>query len=146
NGRPLEAPVAGISRLAAGMLLARTELIGVVACALTFTLWNVAAEGALTLRAAVFFPLLCLGCVLAGRPAARLAATEAAHDLPTIFLLGFLLLNSGLYLLAWISPFSIVVNALILLAIVLVWGAVGPGAASDRPSPAADRAGLLALG
>ncbi len=58
--------------------------------------------------------------------AARIVSERASADFPTGFLLGFLLLNSALLVLAWISPFSIRLNALFLLACALALQWVGP--------------------
>lgn len=122
-------------------------MVGTAACALTFTFWNSAARGGVTLGMLLFSSLFCLACVLAGRSAARLVGLAAARDVPTVFLFGFLLLNSALYLLAWISPFSILVNALVLLAAVFAWPLFqAPAARPAAPELLGERTGLLALG
>jgi hypothetical protein len=114
-------------RLAARFLdavgITKIELAGTVICALTFTCWNTAAQGALVQGALPFFSLFCFACLLAGHTCARVlpGPREAGRDFPTTFLLGFLALNSALYLLAWISPSSIIANALVLLAVVVAY-------------------------
>lgn len=119
------------------------EWVGAAACAATFIGWNIAARGGvLTAGVIVFFSLLCLTCVIAGRLLARLLPGKATRDFPTVFVLGFLTLNSALYLLAWISPFGIIMNAVILLGLTMAVNlAVGgpshrPGAAAVTVSPA----------
>lgn len=114
------------ARVCRGGRLTKSEVIGSTACALTFTLWNFAARSEVGPGTFLCFLLFCLTCTFAGRSAARLVGPGAASDFPTVFLFGCLLLNSALYLLAWISPFSILVNALSLLAAVLGWQILRP--------------------
>lgn len=106
--------------------LSRAEIAQTAACAVTLTLWNTAACGGFALGALAVFVLLCLACVLAGRICVRGLGPDALADFPTVFLFGFLALNLALYLLAWVSPLSIVANALFLLAGVLVLQVLWP--------------------
>lgn len=135
------------SRIARAGRMTRAERTATIACALTFTCWNAAARGGLTLAAPVVFGLLCLACLLAGRAfCAGVLGRHAARDFPTVFLFGFFGLNSALYLLAWISPLSIVANALMLLAGVLAWLWIRPPAEPARDDDeSASLPGLLTL-
>jgi hypothetical protein len=122
----------------------RAELAAVGACALSFSVWNAAARGFLALEVIPVFALLGLACVLAGRLCARVLGEDVAADVPTVFLLGFLALNSALYMLAWVSPRSIIENALGLLGLVVVATVWRPSPA--LPDPGASRgAAALAL-
>jgi hypothetical protein len=125
-------------RVVLGTLLTRVELAGALACALSFTGWEAMALGRLNLAGAVFFLVLCVACPLAGRVFARVLGPAASNDFPTTFLLGFFLLNSALFVLALVSPLSITVNALIVLAAVVL-------AQAYRPSPG-DPAGVRGQG
>ncbi|SIO45737.1 hypothetical protein SAMN05444166_4891 [Singulisphaera sp. GP187] len=110
----------------------RPELAGLVACALTFAAWNAAATQTLTPAVPLFFLVLGWVSVLVGRSAVRIAGVDGRDDFPTAFLFGFLLLNSALLVLAWISVFSIITNAVILLACALALQAVGPPRPAER--------------
>lgn len=103
----------------------RTEVVGLTVFSWVFTFWNIVAQQALSPRVLGFFLVFCWACVLVGRVAARIVSEQASADFPTAFLLGFLLLNSALLVLAWISPFSISINGLFLLACALVLQWVG---------------------
>lgn len=118
-----------------GALLTKAEVAGAIACALSFSAWGTIALGRLNLATALFFLVLCVACTLAGRLFARVLGPSAAEDFPTTFLLGFLLLNSALYLLALASPLPITINALILLIVVAVAQAYRP----PRGGPARGR-------
>lgn len=121
------------SRLVGAGRLTRAELTSTAACAFTFTAWNAAARGLVTLDAPLVFTLLCLACVLAGRVCVRVLGPDEARDFPTVFVFGFLALSSALYLLAWVSPLPIVGNGLLLLAAVLALQVLRPA-----PEPADD--------
>ena len=104
------------------------ELASVLPCALTLACWNAVALGYFSVQAFGFFAVLVWTSARLGRSAGRWVDERFASDFPTAFLFGFLLLNTGLLLLARISPTSIVTNAMILLAVVLIvaWRWPGP--------------------
>lgn len=116
--------------------MSRAELSAAAACAFVYTLWNASARGVCTLETPLFFALWSLACVLAGRLIATVVGPDADRDAPTVLLFGFLALNTALFVLAWVSPLPIVVNAAILLAAVVLLQTVRPD-----PAPGPDVAG-----
>jgi hypothetical protein len=135
-----------MSRLIDAFRLSRVELAGTAACVLAFTYWSIADRGEARIEAARFFAVFSLACLLAGRVCAKHVDIRAERDLPTVLLLGFVVLNASLYLLAWISPLPITANALFLLAAVVIAQVLSlPSRGGEEEGRADAGTGLLAL-
>lgn len=125
--------------------LSRYELLGLGASTLTYSLWNASGREGLEFATVLYFSLFSLACLYAGRVCARVVDEDASQDVSTTLLFGFFALNSALYLLAWISPFTIVHNGVFLLLVAIAMQALRPCAAAGTDARGA-RASLVALG
>jgi hypothetical protein len=132
----------GRSRRAGGITGA--EAASSALCALAFSVWSAVARDSLTWDVPVVFLSLALSFLLAGRLAARALDEESSRDVPTALVCGYFLVNSGLYLLAWLSPLPILVHALMILLVVVAAQFLWPPRAAVGGASSA-RCGLFAL-
>jgi hypothetical protein len=100
----------------------RGDLVAVSLIAAVIAVWAASADGAFSLRAllaceALFFAFYLTGSLFA---ASRALGAGVLFDLPLRLLVGYAVVNTALLLLAWISPFGIVVNFGLMFAL-LVW-------------------------
>jgi hypothetical protein len=122
----------------------RSDLVAVALLAAVVSGWAAVADGAFSLRVllaceAMFFTLYLVGSLVAAWQ--RLAA-GVLFDLPLRLLVGYIVVNTALLVLAWISPLGIVANFAVLLAL-----AVGAAAcARERKRTAGETSPLWALG
>ena len=97
--------------------LAAVSLVGAV-----IALWLTAARGAFSLSAllacqALFFAFYLTGSLLSS---IRRLAAGVSFDLPLRLLVGYAVINTALFALAWVSPLGVVANFAILLGLVLL--------------------------
>ena len=97
--------------------LAAVSLIGAVVAT-----WLAVAGGAFSASAliaceALFFSFYLIGSLFASIPA---LATGVSFDLPLRLLVGYAVVNTALFVLAWVSPLGIVLNFGVLLGLALV--------------------------
>jgi hypothetical protein len=122
-----------------------SELLAVSLTAAVVALWVQAAGGAFSPLAlvacmAVFLAFYLVGTLLA---AWRPLAEGVSFDLPLRLLVGYAVVNTTLYALAWLSPLGIIANFGILLALATsLFVAMRP----VRKPSADDSVGLLVLG
>ena len=95
------------------------DLVAVALIAVVVAVWAAVAGGSLSLLAlfaceAVFFAFYLVGSLFAGWGT---LAAGVLFDLPLRLLVGYAVVNTALLGLAWLSPFDIITNFAILLAI-----------------------------
>jgi hypothetical protein len=120
------------------------ELVAVALLAAAVAAWAAVAGGAFSFMVlvaceATFFALYLVGSLLAGW---RGLAEGLLFDLPLRLLAGYVVLNTALLVLAWVSPLGIIANFALLVAVALaLWFSAG-----ERKSVPAARTSLLAVG
>lgn len=122
--------------------LALVALIGA-----TVATWLTLAGGLFSVRAlvaceALFFAFYLVGSLFASVPA---LAAGVSFDLPLRLLVGYAVVNTALFALAWISPLGIVLNFAILLGLSLVFFFRGKDRTLVRRDSASVWAVLLCL-
>jgi len=121
------------------------DLAAVVLTSLVVTGWAVAAAGAFSVRGllscqAAFLSFYVVGSLLA---AWAPLATGALFDLPLRLLMGYAVVNTALLALAWLSPFGILTNFLLVFAAA---AALFVAARPTRRRAPEDGVGFLAVG
>ena len=114
--------------------LASVALIGAVMAG-----WVTVAEGAFSVRALIACEAMFFAFYLAGALCARVRCLVGGilFDLPLRLLVGYGIVNTVLFVLAWVSPLGVVVNFALVFALVLaLFAATGPQrrAAGDAAS------------
>jgi len=99
-----------------------TDVAQIVACVATFTGWTWTATGSYSWIVPGVFLMTCVAFYLAGTAllAGRKLREEFPGDFPLRLIAGYAVLNTALFLLAWVSPLSIQANSLLLLLATLV--------------------------
>ena len=102
----------------------KVELVSAIACIACFSVWIFGSGRPTTFGIPLFFTLLCLTCSFAGRLCLRILRVfpDGVDHFPLSFLFGFFIINSALYLLAWISPFGIIADSIALIVALAVVG------------------------
>ena len=122
-----------------------SDLVAVSLTAAVVAVWAEAAGGSFSLLAlvaceAVFLAFYLVGSLFAGW---RSLAAGVLFDLPLRLLVGYAIVNTALFVLAWLSPLGIITNFGILLAVATaLFVATRP---VQKPS-GGDSVGLLVLG
>ena len=100
------------SHRVSGWTLCKRDWLATTFCGIFFVGWHFAATREITVSAVLFFTILCVVCHLAGTLVLRLLPLAAFQDAdyPIAFLLGYLLVNSGLFLMALALPFGVRFN------------------------------------
>lgn len=98
---------------------AKVDLLAVALLGAVVAIWVSVAAGSFSVRAlvaceALFFAFYLVGSLVAG---VQSLAAGLLFDLPLRLLVGYAVVNSALLVLAWLSPFGVVVNFLIVLAL-----------------------------
>lgn len=128
------------------------DLVAVSVVAAAVTLWAALAAGAFSPLAFLAIEAVFLSFYLAGSLVAawRPMADESLFDVPMRLMVGYALVNTALFALAWLSPLGIIANFGILLALVsLLFILAKPTRAASAPGKGLlsdDKVGLLVLG
>ena len=100
-----------------------SELLGICACLLAFSLWNFAARSKVDPAAVWFFASFCYACVVSGRLCWNCVFPRSNQaSFPTVFLFGFFLVSQILFLSSMLSPLGMVRDGLVIALGTLVWG------------------------
>ncbi len=127
------------------------DLLALSLAALVVTLWAALAAGAFAPMALVATLAIFLAFYLAGSliAAGRSWAGSTLFDLPLRLCVGYAVVNTALFVLAWLSPLGIIANFGIVFALVtLLFTLAKPSCTSTTPSKgflSDDRLGILAL-
>ena len=91
------------------------EYIDILLCVVFFTIWNVIATKTFSLLAVIFFTILCVFSLFLGKILLRAVANnlKLQIDFPFAFICGFFILNTALFIMAFLTPFSIIQNFII---------------------------------
>src|SRR3954470_4873194 len=118
----------------------KQDLVAVSLLSAVVAVWAAVAGGAFSLRAlvacqAAFFVFYLVGSLFA---AWKTLAKGVLFDLPLRLLLGYAVVNTALLLLAWVSPFGVVLNFCALGALA-AWAYFTAGERQQSPGDPAGR-------
>ncbi len=99
--------------------------IATALCAIFFVGWHFGVSRELTVEAVLFFTILCVGCHLAGTLilSALPVPSSPSADFPLSFLLGYIFINSLLFIFALLLPIGVKSSFAVVLGGIALWAA-----------------------